>query len=61
MVIERHHHQYGTGYRSESHPHPVEMLREKIKDNTNIARNPECMYAWFRYALITSVKEKAGI
>lgn len=45
VVIERHQQQYGNDYRSESHPHPVEILRDRTKDNTNIARKPEGMYA----------------
>ncbi len=44
-VIERHQQQYGTDYRGESQPHPVEALRDRTIDNTNIARKSESMYA----------------
>jgi len=41
LVIESHQDQYNTDYRYESAPHPVEALRNRVVDNTEIARNPE--------------------
>ncbi|MGI6469305.1 MAG: hypothetical protein GXZ09_04135 [Syntrophomonadaceae bacterium] len=45
VVIERHQQQYGNDYRSEFRDHPVEVLRDRTRDNTNIARIPEGRYA----------------
>ena len=38
VVIKNHQQKRGTDYRSESAPHPVEELRDRDIDNTNIAR-----------------------
>lgn len=38
VVIKNHQQKFGTDYRSESAPHPVEELRDRAVDNTNIAR-----------------------
>ncbi|NLP44740.1 MAG: hypothetical protein GX351_08960 [Peptococcaceae bacterium] len=41
VVIESHQKQYNTDYRYESNPHPVEGLKNRLVDNTEIARIPE--------------------
>lgn len=41
VVIASHQKQYNTDYRYESNAHPVEALRNRLVDNTEIARIPE--------------------
>lgn len=43
MVIAYHQQQFDTDYRSESKPHPVEELRNRTADNTNIGRRASAM------------------
>lgn len=41
MVIKHHQDKFNIDFRNESHPNPVEVLRDRTVDNTTIARVPE--------------------